>query len=144
MTEVYRVIIPGSPGPAKVNTRTTALAGKGKAARVVLSSDYRQWRGLAVALMRDAAVRFGWPATKSIRTGSLAVTVDAFWPRKHAKGEAEGLALGDVDAVAKACLDALEHAGVIGDDAQVVELVCRKAHDKSNPRIEIEVRRHDG
>ena len=55
----------------------------------------------------------------------------------------------DVDAVVKACLDALgmpklkpkkPGAGIITDDGQVVSALLSKHYDKRNPRIEIEVR----
>jgi Holliday junction resolvase RusA-like endonuclease len=131
---VYRVTIPGNPGACKVNTRTTAIV-VGKSARVVLSKGYRNWRALAVACMRLAPVRERFP------TGGLVVSVAAYWPTKHNVGPAAGLPRGDVDAVGKACLDALEHAGIIGDDAQVMSAPMFKAYDRQAPRIEIEVRR---
>jgi Holliday junction resolvase RusA-like endonuclease len=131
---VYRVTIPGNPGACKVNTRTTAIV-VGRSARVVLSKGYRNWRSLAVACMRLAPVRERFPE------GPLVVNVSAFWPTKHNVGPAAGLPRGDVDAVGKACLDALGHAGIIGDDAQVMSAPMVKAYDRQAPRIEIEVRR---
>jgi Holliday junction resolvase RusA-like endonuclease len=131
---VYRVTIPGNPGACKVNTRTTAIV-VGKSARVVLSKGYRNWRALAVACMRLAPVRERFPS------GGLVVSVAAYWPTRHNVGPAAGLPRGDVDAVGKACLDALGHAGIIGDDAQVMSAPMVKAYDRQAPRIEIEVRR---
>jgi Holliday junction resolvase RusA-like endonuclease len=131
---VYRVTIPGNPGACKVNTRTTAIV-VGRGARVVLSKGYRNWRALAVACMRLAPVRERFP------DGPLVVSVAAYWPTKHNVGPAAGLPRGDVDAVGKACLDALGHAGIIGDDAQVMSASMVKAYDRQAPRIEIEVRR---
>jgi Holliday junction resolvase RusA-like endonuclease len=113
-------------------------AKKGKA-RVVLSAGYRQWREYANGLMRRAMPSM--LTASPWRDGPLAVTVSAYWLTCNRTGAAADIARGDVDAVAKACLDALEHAGVLTDDAQVVSLTCAKAHDRRDPRIEIEVRR---
>ena len=134
--DVYRVVIPGSPGAAKVNTRTTPIV-RGKHARVILSEPYRAWRDVAVGLMREAV-----PAGRSLpwADGMLEVKVLAFWPKSHRTGPAAGAPLGDVDAVAKACMDALGHAGILDDDAQVMRLICVKSHDKAAPRIEIRLR----
>jgi Holliday junction resolvase RusA-like endonuclease len=71
--------------------------------------------------------------------GLVRVELLTAWPRKHASGPLAGVALGDVDACCKAALDVLEVAGLLLDDAQVVELVARKAWDRANPRIEIVV-----
>jgi Holliday junction resolvase RusA-like endonuclease len=131
---VYRVTIPGNPGACRVNGWTRAVVVRG-APRVVLSKGYRSWRTLAVACMRLAPVRERFP------TGGLVVSVSAYWPTKHNVGPAAGLPRGDVDAVGKACLDALGHAGIIGDDAKVMSAPMAKAYDRQAPRIEIEVRR---
>jgi Holliday junction resolvase RusA-like endonuclease len=141
--KTFRVVIPGNPGAAKVNTRTTSIVVPSKTARsgrarVVLSKGYRDWRTLATGLMRRALPSMVAPPW---REGPLAVTVSAYWPTCNRTGAAADIARGDVDAVAKACLDALEHAGVLTDDAQVVSLTCAKAYDRRDPRIEIEVRR---
>jgi Holliday junction resolvase RusA-like endonuclease len=147
---VYRVTIPGNPGECRVNARATPIVRKGsKHATVVLTDGYKDWRGLAIACMRRAAATHPNPgALLDLHAGAVEVRVSAYWPRKHGKGGAEGLALGDVDAVVKACLDALRiskpkkpGAGIITDDSQVSSALLRKAYDKSNPRIEIEVRR---
>lgn len=147
---VFRVVIPGNPGAAAVNGRAKPIVRKGsKHATVVLTDGYKDWRGLAIACMRRAAASHPTPSVLlDLRVGAVEVHVSAYWPRKHGKGEAEGLPLGDVDAVVKACLDALKvsapkkpGAGIITDDSQVTYAPLRKAYDKHNPRIEIEVRR---
>lgn len=153
MAEVYRVTIPGNPGAAAVNARAKPIVRKGaKHATVVLTDPYKGWRDLAILCMRRAAATHPEPgALLDLLDGPVEVRVAAFWPRQHQQGEAEGLPVGDVDAVVKACLDALKvsqpmkpGAGIITDDSQVSVAVLRKAYDKRNPRIEIEVRRHDG
>jgi Holliday junction resolvase RusA-like endonuclease len=148
---VYLVTIPGNPGACRVNARAKPIVREGsKHATIILTDGYKGWRSLAIACMRRAVASCPGPLL-DLRAGPVEVRVTAYWPSKHAKGEAVGLAFGDVDAVAKACLDALKvstpkkpGAGVITDDSQVVALTCTKAHDKRNPRIEIEVRRANG
>lgn len=129
---LFVAVIEGSPGPAKVNCRTTPLYGT---ARVILSGPYRKWKIASAAIFRRQA------QGRSFAPGPLIATISAYWPRTHRQGPATGLALGDVDAVAKAVLDALQEAGVLLDDAQVVEARLRKAVDSSRPRIEVAISR---
>jgi Holliday junction resolvase RusA-like endonuclease len=156
---VYRVTIPGNPGPAAVNARSTPCDVGGRFS-VQLSKLYRQWRALAIACMQRAAAPYG-ASLLELRHGPLAVEVRAYWPRQHQKGPAEGQALGDVDAVIKACLDAMRKpepakppkpgkkrgtparpgAWIFTDDSQADDARLRKFVDADNPRIEIEVRR---
>ncbi len=42
---------------------------------------------------------------------------------------------GDADNFLKAVQDAIQQAGIIGDDCQLDEVYCRKHIDKQNPRI---------
>lgn len=160
---VYRVTISGNPGDAAVNNRTRPVVRRGKGggrghASMVLTDEYRGWKERAVAVMLAAVASH--PERGSLldfREGPLEVSVVAYWPRRHKIGPAKGLPFGDVDAVSKACLDALgkpepakgrkpEKPGayVITDDSQVMYAPPTKAYDKKNPRIEIEVRRHNG
>ena len=48
----------------------------------------------------------------------------------------------DIDS-GKALLDILEKAGVVENDNQVVDLHVKKHSDKSNPRVEIEVKPYE-
>ena len=43
------------------------------------------------------------------------------------------------DGPIKGILDALQHSGVLADDAQVLEVYAIKFRDKDRPRIEIEI-----
>jgi hypothetical protein len=160
---VYRVTIPGNPGACKVNTRATPIVRKGsKHATMILGRSYKSWRAFAIACMKRAAADHLQPgALLDLRRGAVYIEVRAYWPRQHQQGEAEGLALGDVDAGIKACLDALRKpepakppkpgkkrgtpakpgAWVITDDAQAKRAVLEKHVDADDPRIEIEVRR---
>lgn len=82
--------------------------------------------------VRQAKEAIGWEARSQYRgeplDGPLKVEIRLYWPdkRKH-----------DVDNI-KTLLDAL--SGVIWiDDGQIEDLHIRKFHDKSNPRVEMEV-----
>jgi hypothetical protein len=160
---VYRVTIPGNPGACKVNTRATPIVRKGsKHATMILGRSYKSWRALAIACMKRASADHPQSgALPDLRSGPVYIEVNAYWPRQHQQGAAEGLALGDVDAGVKACLDALRKpepakppkpgkkrgtpakpgAWVITDDAQAKRAVLEKHVDADDPRIEIEVRR---
>jgi Holliday junction resolvase RusA-like endonuclease len=134
VTELLRAVIPGDPGPAKVNTRSTPIR-RATGATAILSAPYRRWRDIAVLELRAATRgRLDLPHAGLVRVELLTA-----WPRKHASGPLKGVAFGDVDATGKAALDALEVAGVLYSDAQVIELIARKVWDRANPRIEIVV-----
>jgi len=131
------VTIPGNPGDAAVNgwKQPTKPRPGATSVRMVKSKRYRTWTTAAARVCRAEA------HGRSFSPGPLEATIVAHWPRQHRQGPASGLPFGDVDAVAKATLDALEAAGVLGDDAQVVELRLVKRYDAEWPRIVIEVRR---
>jgi len=99
-----------------------------------LSSDHRAfrdrtWDAWIFARPPDA---YG---EKYITRGAWKVTIAAYWPRqRHLDLD---LAMGDCDAPIKAILDALEFAGVIDDDARIVEIEARKFWDKESPRVEV-------
>lgn len=141
--KVYRVTVLGNPGPAAVNARVTPVVrkkGKFSYATLILTATYKKWRAKAVQAMEASE------STARFPSGPIHVDVAAYWPRKHDIGPAEGLPLGDVDAVVKACLDALGKgqadtpgANIIGDDAQAMSAPLTKRYDKKNPRIEITI-----
>jgi len=62
--------------------------------------------------------------------GRVRVELELLFARLHRTGPARGLAVGDVDGPIKAVLDALEEAGVMADDGQVVEVSARKGWGK--------------
>jgi Holliday junction resolvase RusA-like endonuclease len=129
--DIFEATVDGSPGPAKVNHRFMPVR-RGSRAMLVKSPEYRRWQ-------QDAVRVFGEVDGQSFPLGPVCVEIDAYWPRCNRKGPAANLCLGDVDAVAKAVLDALDAAEVIGDDAQVVEALLRKHYDKDHPRIVVKV-----
>lgn len=128
----FSVTIEGNPGAASANKRLRPVMRKGKPAQVTRSRA-KTWTGGAVLAMR-AKARGG-----SFAPGPLVATITAYWPRLRRVGPAKDLALGDVDAVVKDCLDALEKSGVVGDDGQVTTVVLRKCYGPTRPRVEIEV-----
>lgn len=136
MTEFHCTIL-GNPGDASVNKWKDPVVRRGKNGRVHAGATegkrYRAWK-------ERASIKFRRVRGNGFGDGPLQVAIVAYWPRKHRKGPAEELPLGDVDAVAKAVLDALEDAGVIANDAQVVRLGLAKAYSKKSPRIEVKVK----
>jgi Holliday junction resolvase RusA-like endonuclease len=126
-------VVPGNPGDAAINGwKTPIVRGKSRRATMVLSAAYRGWRARAVEAILATPDRPELDEPVHVR-------VDAYWPRLHRSGQAAGLPLGDVDAVIKASLDALEHAGVIATDALVESVEAWRHHDKGAPRVEITV-----
>lgn len=72
------------------------------------------------AVIVDITFTFARPATH-FGTGRNADTVKVSAPRHPSTH-----AIGDIDKLARACLDALTDAGMWKDDSQVVTLVARK------------------
>lgn len=124
--------IPGNPGEARIN-RWTRSVRTATGVRVVKREEYRRWSARASMIARVAA------SGLDLGDGPLHAEIVAYWPRVTRSGAAAGLAFGDVDATAKAVLDALEDAGVIRDDGQIETLTLRKAHSPKAPRIDVEV-----
>jgi Holliday junction resolvase RusA-like endonuclease len=128
----FRCTIPGSPGNASVNgwRRATVVAGKPSTRP---GAKYLAWRNLAVPLMR-AAMRKRKPFARP-----CLVLIIAYWPKVYRIGAQAGLPFGDADAVIKAALDAMTHAGVYLDDALVTSVQAEKRHDADRPRVEVSV-----
>lgn len=112
-------LIPGHPVPydraiTTTNTRT------GKPMRVH-SPRYRRWRSQArLDLYRQGG---NYPAAVAV---AIEVTADGCHLTVEPATTTRPTRLrGDVDNYAKACLDALQTAGVINDDRQVVALTVR-------------------
>lgn len=131
------VTIPGHPAP-KGSLKCVGARGKVRHALVEDNAASQPWRdkiaGLFRTRVRSIAERrqpCGVEVTFTIDrgpshygTGRNAGTLKASAPRRPtAKGEG-----GDVDKLARLLLDALEDAGTLPNDAQVVELTARKAY----------------
>ena len=122
---LYSVTIEGNPGDAAIN----------RARRISRTGGYKSARLKSFERRAAAAIERDQPLTQPV----VGVRVHAYWPRiRHLEGCKE-LAYGDADAPIKATLDALERAGVLDDDARVVELIARKSYDKHRPRIVVEI-----
>lgn len=132
----YAVTIPGNPGAARLNGRSTPIR-RGDGATVILSAQYKAWRALAVPLMRRAR------AGRDAFFGPVVVQIETYWPKAHRTGWLAGLPLGDVDACCKAVLDALQHAGVYSDDGLVVALRAFKEHDAAHSRVVVLVEEYN-
>lgn len=74
-------------------------------------------------------------------SGLCSVSMVFYWPTQDHEtlGRNAKYPRGDVDASIKATLDGLQLAGVIDDDARVVEVRARKAYDRARPRVEITI-----
>lgn len=116
------------PWPPSVNTywRHIVLGGKFKKpqARVLLSEQGRKYQVDALVAIHGQRVPRG--AVK----GRLAVAAVAYPPDRRAR---------DLDNVWKGLLDALYHAGVIRDDADIDELSIRRATVRPGGLIELRV-----
>jgi crossover junction endodeoxyribonuclease RusA len=104
------------PWPPSVNAYWRHWQG-----RTLISKAGRAYRSLAVAEAQMQRVRMG--------DAPLLVTITAYRPDERRR---------DADNLLKAPLDALTHAGVIGDDSQIVRLtIDKRPLDRERPRLEI-------
>jgi Holliday junction resolvase RusA-like endonuclease len=113
----YSIVIPGTP-PRK-NRRHVIARG-----RLINSKEFK----LFVQALKLAWSAAGHP---KIAAGTWALHVHATWPRtRHLD---VNVPLGDVDAPISWIMDALQEAGLLDDDARVMELQASKDQG-SNPQ----------
>lgn len=88
--------------------------------------------------IRDAA----WSDGGELPTFDTPVELNLvqYAPRRHANGPAKGLPMLDSDACLAAVRDALQHIGVVADDALILRNVCESRYRKGEPGLEIEIR----
>jgi Holliday junction resolvase RusA-like endonuclease len=94
-----------------------------------------------VRAVRSAALQARAPR---IDSGLWGITIVAWWGRKrHLDGVQSELTVGfgDIDAPIESVLDALQRAGVLDNDARVIELISRNEYMRDDPRVEIVLRR---
>jgi Holliday junction resolvase RusA-like endonuclease len=126
LTRDYAVRVYGLPTPqgsmtckAKHVTRSNLQPGN--------EADLKPWRALVEKAGRALPVSglVGPVGVEVTLTVARPKTVTRDWPCQKANRRGVG---GDIDKLARAVLDALESSGVIGNDAQVVELIARKCY----------------
>ncbi len=140
--EVYRFTIPGRPISKNAMHRAFAFFarnGKGKPdgskrpqARIIESERYRTFKHGMVTI----AFQENLP---QIRSGRWEIRTISYWPEKRHLEEL--FPYGDSDASIIAVRDGLQHAKVIDDDVRIVRSIGESAYSKTNPRIEVELRR---
>lgn len=105
----------------------SVVMGKGKKAsvRVLISAEGRLYQSVvALSLMRQLGP--GWTTL----TGPIQVEMDIYMERRGS----------DADNRAKACLDALQEAGVFDNDKQICDLHLRRFYDRDNSHIDIRIK----
>lgn len=114
------------PWPPTVNTYWRHIA-VGRQTRVLISKAGRRYR---------TRVQAAWLTSPRPKlTGRLAVEILAMMPDRRAR---------DIDNIAKATLDALQHAGAFADDNQVDRLVIARAGVKPPGSVEVRIAMLEG
>lgn len=119
--------IPGQPVPYD-RAVTTTNRHTGKPMRIH-STRYRGWRSQARLDLYRQGGRYEGPVAVTIEVTATGcrLTVE---PADVARPKG---VRGDVDNYAKACLDALQAADIIGDDRQVVHLTVHFPTEEPQP-----------
>lgn len=127
----FRVEVRG-PVPRK-NRRHLAVARPH--ARLINSPEFRDFAKRLDAAWRSA----GHPVVSS---GRWRLLVESYWSRqRHLDVD---VADGDVDAPVSAVLDAMQEAGILDNDARVVELGAVKSWANGEPRVVLTLEVCDG
>lgn len=130
-TASFRVEVRG-PVPRK-NRRHIAVAKPH--VRLINSEEFTDFAQRLDAAWRAA----GHPV---IRAGRWRLLVESFWSRqRHLDVD---VADGDVDAPLSAVLDAMQMAGVLDNDARVIELGAVKRWANGEPRVVLTLEVCDG
>jgi crossover junction endodeoxyribonuclease RusA len=111
------------PFPPSVNTMWRHVV-LGKRSATLLSKKGREYR---VAVFEAVCVD---KVPRGALKGRLSVQAIAYPPDRRAR---------DLDNLWKGCLDALTHAGVIGDDADIDELTIRRGPVRAEGLLEMRV-----
>lgn len=121
------LIVPGRPAP-KGSLR--CVGGRGRPHQLIeqLADSQKEWRQVVTAAARHNLEPLA-------RYAPVAVSV-AFTLPRPASGKLTRPSgrVGDVDKLARLVLDALESAGALADDAQVVELHASKHYPAPGPQ----------
>ena len=122
----FYLAIAGLPAP---KGSLKCVGTRGRHRLINTDADTQDWEdkvtGAAIARWQNAPPMMGPVVVEAVitlgRPRSLSAK-DRPWPSKRSPGH------GDIDKLGRTILDALTNAQVIGDDAQVVELVARKVY----------------
>lgn len=125
--------VPGTPIPQGSKTAGVTKAGK-PYLRDANAKKLKPWRK-AVSTMASTGERFG--------SVPVAVRVYFYFERPKRSKFTPHAVRPDVDKLARSILDGLTDAGVIEDDARVVELIASK-HYSDKPRAVIKVWPYSG
>ena len=120
--------------PAHLRINAAWRRGKTRDGKPITYLAPRYAKARAVVATSAADASDGWQFV-----GPVSVTIAIYFRKLTRTGPADGLPWGDVDGPIKGILDALQHSGVLADDAQVLEVYAIKFRDKDRPRIEIEI-----
>lgn len=130
---------PATPGlPTKNAYFTIATRGKPPKQFHQIVSRASIRKGLVDAIVAAAWEDSGQPLPRFVCPVTLHLV--QFAPKVRRNGPASGLPLLDSDACLSAVRDALQHAGVVEDDALIVRNVCESRYRRGEPGLEIEVR----
>lgn len=114
------------PMPPTTNHLRTPIR-MGRNARLITSPDARAWKEKADALLLLQPAPSSWD-----KGAPMHVSIYLWYPTRA----------GDIDNRTKAILDALE-GHVYRNDRQIRQLVIEKGVDKTNPHVDVIVRRLD-
>lgn len=126
---LIRLIAHGQPVSAK-NHQIPIITNGGRA-RIIKSAAITKWYGRVVPELESQWSSYGLPTI----TGLVHVTVHQYLQHPLTSD-----ANPDGDNVQSGAWDALQKAGVIANDRQVIGWAGSKQHDAERPRVEIEVR----
>lgn len=133
--DVVRFTIPGLPvrkGEIRMPVALKPKQGKRWSARLIDTPAYRQFR----RTVQTIAFQESLP---EIRDGNWEITVRSYWSKQRHLDVS--FPFGDSDASIEPVRDALQHAGVLDDDVRVTRSIGESHYSKTNPRIEVELRR---
>jgi Holliday junction resolvase RusA-like endonuclease len=143
---VFRVRIPGAPVAQGRPRATTRWGNRTGPPRVIDPARSRAWKHLAATLMRAERLssRFA-PLLGPVELRMVAVFGR---PKRLGSGGRAWCTArnGDLDNILKAAGDALQAAGVIGDDCQVARIVAERlvAAQGEAPSVVVTVRALEG
>lgn len=120
MTQQLKIVL---PWPPTVNTYYR-LVVMGKAPRVLISKRGREYREACSAHVHAQRI------PRNQLTGKLSVTIAAFPPDRRTR---------DLDNLLKGLLDAMRHASVIRDDADIDRLAIERGPVRKDGEVHLEI-----